>query len=507
MENLQRRSGVLLHPTSLPSDLGIGSLGDEALAFIDVLKQTKVTLWQILPLGPTGYGDSPYAARSTFAGNELLIDLRSLAYEGFLEVGDILVHPTFSKDRIDYQAVRSFKEPLLYKAADTFLSIATEEQKEAFSSFCSTNAWWLEDYALYQVLCTVYNDSRWYSMWPKDLTLRKGPALKKATATHAQKIEQVKILQYFFFTQYREVKNYANANGISIIGDIPIFVAPDSVDAWTNTRLLKMDKDGLQTASSGVPPDAFSSDGQLWGNPVYNWEEHEKENFAWWIKRIEETLKLCDIVRIDHFRGFSAYWEIPQGETTAIKGTWVPAPGKKLLSELKQALGEDIPLIAEDLGVITEDVEELRDSNNLPGMKILQFAFNLKDGKLDTTNAYLPHNCQYNSVIYTGTHDNNTTQGWYRELDTETKDKVRRYLEAPDDQVVWQMIRVMMMSSCKYAILPMQDLLGLGSEGRMNVPSTCGQSNWSWQLSSLEIDSWRLNRLRGLIEIYGREGY
>ncbi|WP_041384486.1 4-alpha-glucanotransferase [Sphaerochaeta pleomorpha] len=506
MQHLQRQCGLLLHPTSLPSNLGIGSLGDEAMAFIDLLKQAKVTLWQILPLGPTGYGDSPYAARSTFAGNELLIDLKTLAYEGFLEIGDVLVHPSFPRNRIDYSMVRSFKEPLLKKASDAFLALADSKHKEAYASFCKENAWWLDDYALYQVLCSEYNDSRWNSMWPKDLTLRKPAALKKATDTHKMEIERVKVQQYFFFTQYKAVKDYANANGVSIIGDIPIFVAPDSVDAWTNTRLLKMDKDGMQTASSGVPPDAFSSDGQLWGNPVYNWKEHEKENFAWWIKRIEQTLKLCDIIRIDHFRGFAAYWEVPQGETTAVKGTWVPAPGEKLMAALKQALGDQIPLIAEDLGVITEDVEQLRDSNNLPGMKILQFAFNLENGKLDTTNAYLPHNCQYNSVIYTGTHDNNTTQGWYNELDGVTKDKVRRYLEAPDDQVLWQMIRVLMMSASQYAILPMQDLLGLGSEGRMNVPSTCGQNNWSWQLHSLDIDMWRIDRLRGLIEIYGRIG-
>ncbi len=495
-----------MHPTSLPSEYGIGSLGEEAMAFVDLLKRAKVTLWQILPLGPTGYGDSPYAARSTFAGNELLIDVKLLVYDGFLEIEDILTHPVFPKKRIDYELVRSFKEPLLKKAADAFLVMPKNEQKESYETFCQENNWWLEDYGLYQVLCSVYNDSRWNSMWPKELGLRNPSALKTARETYANEIEQVKVQQYFFFKQYKAVKTYANANGIEIIGDIPIFVAPDSVDAWANTRLLKMDKNGRQTASSGVPPDAFSTEGQLWGNPVYNWPEHEKEHFAWWIRRIQETLKLCDIVRIDHFRGFSAYWEVPLGETTAIKGKWVPAPGMKLLSALRQALGDSIPLIAEDLGVITEDVEKLRDENNLPGMKILQFAFSSENGKLDATNAYLPHNCQYNSVIYTGTHDNNTTVGWYTELGAETKDKVRRYLEAPDDQVIWQMLRVMLMSASKYAILPIQDLLGLGSEGRMNVPSTCGKGNWSWQLQSLDLDVWRVDRLRGMIEIYGREG-
>ena len=431
MEHLQRRCGVLMHPTSLPSAHGIGSFGDEAFAFIDLLKSAKVTLWQILPLGPTGYGDSPYAARSTFAGNELLIDLKTLAYDGYLDLEDVLTTGEFPLERIDYGKVREFKEPLLIKASDAFLADTESEVVGKYALFCKENSWWLDDYALYQVLCGVYNDSRWHTIWPKSLRLREDNALAEARSTYAVDIERIKALQYLFFEQYAKLKAYANKHQVSIIGDIPIFVAPDSVDAWANRHLFKMDDQGLQTASSGVPPDAFSDEGQHWGNPVYDWEEHEKEGFAWWIKRIEKTLHVCDIIRIDHFRGFAAYWEIPKGEKTAINGKWVPSPGKKLFAALKDALGDDIPLIAEDLGVITADVEELRDSNNLPGMKILQFAFGLKDGKLDTSNAYLPHNCQYNSVIYTGTHDNNTSRGWYEALDSVTKDKVRRYLEAP----------------------------------------------------------------------------
>jgi 4-alpha-glucanotransferase len=414
MEHLQRRCGVLLHPTSLPSAHGIGSFGDEAFAFVDLLKSAKVTLWQILPLGPTGYGDSPYAARSTFAGNELLIDLKSLAYDGYLDLEDVLTTPEFPLDRIDYGKVRAFKEPLLVKASDAFLADTEAEVVSQYELFCRENSWWLDDYALYQVLCGVYNDSRWHTIWPKSLRLREKEAMAEALSTYAVDIERIKALQYLFFEQYAKLKAYANKHQVSIIGDIPIFVAPDSVDAWANRHLFKMDAQGLQTASSGVPPDAFSDEGQHWGNPVYNWKEHEKDGFAWWIKRIEKTLEVCDIIRIDHFRGFAAYWEIPKGENTAMNGKWVPSPGKKLFAALKGALGDDIPLIAEDLGVITDDVEELRDSNNLPGMKILQFAFGLKEGKLDTTNAYLPHNCQYSSVIYTGTHDNNTSEGGMR---------------------------------------------------------------------------------------------
>ena len=493
-----------MHPTSLPSKHGIGSLGDEAFQFLDLLEKTSVSLWQILPLGPTGYGDSPYAARSSFAGNELLIDLKSLAYDGYLDVEDVLFNPGFPSERVDYGMVRSFKEPLLEKAAHEFLAYAEPEELASYQSFVAENAWWLDDYALYQVLCRHYNDSRWFEIWPEELRLRKAAALKKVQKEFSSRLDVIKVQQYFFFTQWQSVKSYANTHGIQIIGDIPIFVAPDSVDAWANRHLFKMDKEGRQTVSSGVPPDAFSDEGQLWGNPVYDWKAHQKEGFAWWIKRIQKTLETCDIVRIDHFRGFSAYWEVPQGEKTAMNGSWVEAPGKELFAALKQALGDQLPIIAEDLGVITEDVEELRDSNNFPGMKILQFAFNVKGGALDATNAYLPHNCVYNSVIYTGTHDNNTTRGWYEALDGEGKDIVRRYLECPDDQVVWQMIRQMLLSCSKDAILPMQDWLELGSEGRMNIPSTCGQGNWSWRVKSLHVEPWRIDRLRSLIELSGR---
>ncbi len=493
-----------MHPTSLPSKHGIGSLGDEAFQFLDLLEKTSVSLWQILPLGPTGYGDSPYAARSSFAGNELLIDLKSLAYDGYLDVEDVLFNPGFPSERVDYGMVRSFKEPLLEKAAHEFLAYAEPEELASYQSFVAENAWWLDDYALYQVLCRHYNDSRWFEIWPEELKLRKAAALKKVQKEFSNRLDVIKVQQYFFFTQWQSVKIYANTHGIQIIGDIPIFVAPDSVDAWANRHLFKMDKEGRQTVSSGVPPDAFSDEGQLWGNPVYDWKAHQKEGFAWWIKRIQKTLEICDIVRIDHFRGFSAYWEVPQGEKTAMNGSWVEAPGKELFAALKQALGDQLPIIAEDLGVITEDVEELRDSNNFPGMKILQFAFNVKGGALDATNAYLPHNCVYNSVIYTGTHDNNTTRGWYEALDGEGKDIVRRYLECPDDQIVWQMIRQMLLSCSKDAILPMQDWLELGSEGRMNIPSTCGQGNWSWRVKSLHVEPWRIDRLRSLIELSGR---
>ena len=506
MKHNIRRCGLLMHPTSLPSKHGIGSLGEEAFQFLDLLVKADIRLWQILPLGPTGYGDSPYAARSTFAGNELLIDLKSLAYDGYLDVQDVLDCPTFSVDRVDYGLVRSFKEPLLKKASQLFLQDAETQEREEYDAFVSENAWWLDDYALYQVLCNKYNDSRWFEIWPMEIRLRKESVMQSLHAEYAAEIELVKVQQYFFFSQWKKVKQYANEHDIQIIGDIPIFVAPDSVDAWANRHLLKIDEQGKQTVSSGVPPDAFSAEGQLWGNPVFDWPEHQKEQFSWWIRRIEKTLQLCDIVRIDHFRGFAAYWEVPQGETTAMHGTWVSAPGAQFFSVLRSQHQGELPIIAEDLGVITDDVEELRDSNNFPGMKILQFAFNVENGQLDATNAYLPHNAQYQSVMYTGTHDNNTTQGWYDTLDEGTKDVVRRYLECPDDQVVWQLIRQMMLCASKDAILPMQDWLGLGEEGRMNIPSTCNQSNWSWRVQSLDLEEWRVERLKSLIALSGRTG-
>ncbi|MFA7118791.1 MAG: 4-alpha-glucanotransferase, partial [Sphaerochaetaceae bacterium] len=315
-----RRCGILLHPTSLPSAMGIGSFGDEAYAFIDLLERTHITLWQMLPLGPTGYGDSPYAARSTFAGNELLIDLKSLSCEGFLTLDDVLKVPAFSTKRIDYGVIRSFKEPLLDKAARTFLQKADEKQKTQYQDFCRRNSWWLDDYALYVSLCRAYGDSRWNSRWPKALRMRQPEALASAKAEHHNEIEHTNVLQFFFYEQYLALKKYANEHGVRIVGDIPIFVAPDSVDVWTNRELFKLDSQGNQLAGSGVPPDAFSSDGQLWGNPLYDWAEHEKSGFAWWIRRMKHMFTLSDIVRIDHFRGFCACWEVPQGEKTAING-------------------------------------------------------------------------------------------------------------------------------------------------------------------------------------------
>lgn len=499
-----RNCGVLMHPTSLPSVHGIGSLGDKAFKFIDKLNDMKFSLWQILPLGPTGYGDSPYATRSTFAGNELLIDLNTLAYEGYLDLEDVLDNPFSTNDRVNYEKVREFKEPLLRKAALSFIQKQSSSDNSAFEEFCKDNEYWLSDYALYQVLCRIYNDSRWYSVWDDKIKRRDKAELSKLREKYACEIEIVKVLQFFFNEQWQRVKAYANEKGISIIGDVPIFVASDSVDAWSHPELFKMDEDFHQLYNSGVPPDAFSADGQLWGNPVYDWDKHKQTEFNWWTKRIGGILKNCDIIRIDHFRGLSAYWEVEASEKTAMNGKWVSSPGQDLLDALKKNFGK-LPIIAEDLGIITDDVEELRDNNNLPGMKILQFAFGFKDdGSFDANNAYLPHNCIENSIVYTGTHDNDTTLGWYQKLDERTKDAIRLYLECDDKDVPWKLLRASLMSNSKWAIFPMQDILELDDSSRMNTPSTCGNSNWSWRLPSIEMESWREERMRNSIIRFGR---
>lgn len=498
-----RYSGILLHPTSLPGLHGIGDMGKASKDFIDMLHKLHVTHWQVLPLGPTGYGDSPYAARSAFAGNELLIDLGQLCEAGYLSLDD---EPEFAAHYVDYAHVKAYKFPKLRSAAEQFLAHGTEQELLAFNRFCTKESWWLDDYALFQVLCEAFGDSRWFSMWDDDISKHETQAIKKWQTSHDKEIQLWKVLQYFFFTQWDEVKAYAHRKGVSIIGDLPIFVAADSADAWSHRELFKIDAQGNQTAQSGVPPDAFSADGQLWGNPVYNWPVHEADGFSWWIERMRMALRMNDMVRIDHFRGLQAYWEVPIEETTAKRGAWVTAPGEQLLSAMRNALG-GLPVIAEDLGVITQEVDELRTSFQLPGMKILQFAFNKnKSGDLDAAHAYLPHNYEYGAVAYTGTHDNNTSRGWFDALDEGHRDMVRRYLQCPDEEVVWQMIRCIMASHAAYAIFPMQDILGLDASARMNTPSTCGAQNWSWRMAANMVHDDLLSRFSSFVQLYGRTG-
>lgn len=505
MKHRERKTGVLLHITSLPSQYGVGDLGEEAYKFIDTLASNSVGLWQILPTGPTGYGESPYAARSAFAGNELFISPKELYIDGYLGLEDVMVKAEES-ERVDYAKARTIKMPLLFKAAAAFLVSGDDKDTKGYRAFKEENSWWLEDYALFQALCARYNDSRWFSAWPRELREREPKAIEKAFKEEKKLVDIYCVLQYFFYKEWTKMKSYANEKGVKIVGDIPIFVASDSVDAWTNTRLLQFDEDYQQKASAGVPPDAFSSTGQLWGNPLYNWDEMAKDGYKWWMDRIRATLKLTDIIRIDHFRGFEAYWSVPRGETTAQNGKWVKGPGQKFFDVVKKELGGDLPIIAEDLGVITEGVEKLRDKNQLPGMKIAQFAFGFdSNGEFDTTNEYLMHNMTELSVAYTGTHDNNTTKGWYKSLDERTKDIVRRYYECGDGDVLWKMIRSLLMGPSMYVIIPLQDILGLDESARMNVPSTCGSSNWSWKMKKEDLTSPSFGGIKYYSILFGRK--
>lgn len=486
-----RRTGILLHPSSFNSPFGIGDFGKEARETLLKFADAGVTLWQILPLGPTGYGDSPYSSRSCFAGNEYLIDIRSI--EGFENID---IPQMDNTQRVDYNYVSGVKMPLLKKCALTWFYGHKEDPD--FVTFCRNNAWWLDDYALFQALVIEFNDSRWF-LWPEDIKLREAGAMARWSEALSETISTFKALQYFFFKQWCDLHLFANKLGIRIIGDMPIFAAGDSADAWSHKELFKIDEKGNQYAKAGVPPDAFSPTGQMWGNPVYDWEEQEKDDYLWFRRRMAMTLKMVDIVRIDHFRGFEAYWEIPQDKETAEFGHWEKGPGMKLLKYFK---GYNI--IAEDLGVITDEVNKLRNDACFPGMKVLQFAFNLKDGKLEADHMYLPHNYPANCVAYTGTHDNQTSRGWYNDQSGEMKDAIRRYLQCPDEDVVWQMMRCLLACHAKVVVFPLQDLLGLDDEARMNKPSTVGSSNWSWRFNPQDLQTWMIERLMDFNICYGR---
>ena len=510
---LTRASGILLHPTSFPGPYGIGDLGEAAFDFIDYLVEAKQSLWQVLPLGPTGYGDSPYASFSSFAGNPLLISLDKLVETGDLAAADLANGPNFPIDRVDYGWVIHWKIPLLQKAARNFLTGAGADRRAEFEAFCADQAGWLDDYALFMAVKEHFDDkarkanifgAMWSNYWDKDIALRRPEAVARWQKERAETIAIRKVWQFYFFQQWTSLRQYANQQGIRIIGDIPIFVAPDSVDVWANRALFHLDKEGHPTVVAGVPPDYFSETGQLWGNPLYNWDKLTAQGYQWWIDRIEATLRQVDIIRIDHFRGFEAYWEVPAGAETAIKGRWVKAPGMELFQIIEQALGH-LPILAEDLGVITPQVEALRDHFGFPGMKILQFAFDSKEaGGLNATNAFLPHNHTYNCVVYTGTHDNDTTRGWYRERTAEEKDLIRRYLARSDDDIVWDFIRMALASVGCFAMIPFQDVLNLDSDARMNTPAILG-GNWAWRYRPEALNSWSSTRLRELVDLYGRD--
>ena len=480
-----RSAGILLHPTSLPGRYGMGEIGPEAHRWLAHLGAMSQKLWQVLPLGPTGYADSPYQALSTFAGNTMLISLDTLREEGLLRAEDVKDFPLFSKSEIEYGPVLLARTAVLKKAAQSFARRASPALKAGLTQFEEDHTAWLEDFSLFSALKKTHGGGPWVN-WPAPLVHREPAALAEARKTHATEIRHTKILQFLFHHQWSSLRRAAKERGISIIGDIPIFVAHDSADVWCRPELFYLDDKGQPTVIAGVPPDYFSTIGQRWGNPLYRWDLHEKSGFSWWIHRLRCTFQLYDIVRIDHFRGFAANWEIPASETNAVRGHWAPGPGRKLFDAAQKALG-NLPIIAEDLGVITPDVDALRDSLEYPGMRILQFAFG-DDAKAAT---FRPECYPANCVVYTGTHDNDTTVGWYRseagqdstrnqEQVTRERHNVRTYLHSDGSQIQWDMIGLALRSPAQTAIYPLQDILGLGSEARMNVPGR-EQGNWAWR--------------------------
>ncbi len=502
-----RSSGILLHPTSLPGPFGIGDLGLEAFGFADFLVETGQSLWQVLPLGPTGYGDSPYACYSAFAGNTLLISPERLIEEGLLNAEELPDLPLFRPERVDFQTVHQFKDAILQKAYAGFQQGAGAGLRSGFAEFCELSKSWLDDYALFRALKETHHGIAW-NEWEPDLIRREPAAIASATTQLWPQIEAHKFYQFLFFRQWFALKSYCNERGIKVIGDIPIFVAQDSADVWTNPHEFKLDENGVPIVVAGVPPDYFSVTGQLWGNPLYNWKQMEDEGFRWWIERVRATLQTVDIVRIDHFRGFAACWEIPGGDKTAERGQWVEAPGREFFKAIREALGE-LPIIAEDLGVITPDVVALRDEFGFPGMRILQFAFSSDPGNHD-----LPHNYHPNVVVYTGTHDNDTTVGWINSVagpgSTRNAEQIERekkfclrYLNTPGEEIHWDFIRAVLASVANTAVVPLQDLLGLGTEARMNLPNSI-EGNWSWRYQSGALTAEIRERLKSLSELYGR---
>ena len=494
----ERSSGILFHPTSLPGKYGIGTLGKEAYAFIDFLKKSKQKLWQIFPLGPTGYGDSPYQSFSSFAGNPYLIDF-DLLIEAYLLSEEDLKDIFFgdNEEYIDYGAIYNQKYPLLRKAYENFKSSDNNEMKGSLENFKRENSSWLNDYSLYISLKNHFNGLPW-NEWAQDIKNREDGAMHHYRSELADDIEYHNFIQFLFFKQWGDVKRYANENGIKIIGDIPIFVAADSSDAWANPEIFLFDEERKPVKVAGVPPDYFSATGQLWGNPLYNWEKLKETNYSWWVERVRANLSTCDIIRIDHFRGFEAYWAVPYGDDTAINGQWEPGPGIDLFNAIKSQLGE-LPIIAEDLGLMTQGVIDLREATGFPGMKILGFAFDSGE-----ENDYLPHTYTKNCVVYTGTHDNDTLVGWFQKAKEEDRQFARDYLNSrSDDEIHWDAIRGAWSSVACMAISPVQDFLGLGSEARINTPGVAS-GNWQWRLKQGVLTDELAERIAKLTKIYSR---
>jgi 4-alpha-glucanotransferase len=492
----KRASGILLHPTSLPGRHGIGDLGPEALRWVDFLAGAGQKLWQVLPLGPTGFGDSPYQCFSAFAGNPYLVSPEGLVEDGLLEAADLDAASTFPAERVDFGPLIEWKLALLARAHARFRNGAAAGLRAAYDDFCHQHAGWLEEFALFMALKESHGGAMW-TAWERELAAREPRALALERESLAEAIDSQRFRQFLFFRQWAVVRERARAAGVRIIGDIPIFVAHDSADLWAHPEFFRLDEKGRPTVVAGVPPDYFTRTGQLWGNPLYRWEVLERDGYSWWIERLRAVLEVVDVVRLDHFRGFEACWEVPAGDATAENGRWVEGPGEGFFDAVRAAFG-DLPVIAEDLGHITPGVVALRDWLELPGMKILQFAFGGS-----ARHPYLPHNHVKNCVVYTGTHDNDTTRGWYASLTAKERHLVRRYLGVDGSDIAWDLIRAGYASVADTFIAPLQDVLDLGPEARMNHPGRPA-GNWTWRLRSEQLTAAVRDRLKELVVTYGR---
>lgn len=495
-ESTRRRvAGVLLHPTSLPGPYGVGDLGDELIAFLDWASSAGMGVWQVLPLNPAGYGNSPYGCLSSVAGNPLLISPQRLLQEGLILADAIAQVPSFPTDHVDYAAAVTWKTALLRGAFKRFETSGAPDMRRALSLFEAEEREWLDDYALFMALKERTEEKPWWE-WETTLAKREPAATRKARKELNDDIRFHKFAQFLFFRQWKTIRDAARSRRIRIIGDVPIYVATDSADVWANRDLFQLDEDAQPIVVAGVPPDYFSATGQRWGNPLYRWDRLKETGYQWWITRIKTNLQLADVIRLDHFRGFAAYWEIPANEPTAVHGRWMPGPGVALFDAIRNALG-DLPLIAEDLGFITPEVNELLLATRLPGMRVLQFGFSTPDSP------HLPHRFEHHTVVYTGTHDNDTARGWFERAPAPERELARMYLGDDCADFAWALIRAAYTSVADTAIIPAQDILGLGSEARMNTPGDANH-NWTWRVAAGSLSAAHAERMRKLAEISGR---
>jgi 4-alpha-glucanotransferase len=494
---MDRASGILLHPTSLPARGGIGDFGPAAHDFLDFLAAARQRLWQILPLGPVGIGNSPYSSISAFAGNPLLISLERLAERGWIDAGRLAVLPE-RFENVHYEQVKATKLPLLLEAAANFLRNASGRDRERFDQFCHENSWWLDDFVLFGALRHRFGHQSW-NQWPGEFVHRDAGALARFRQENAALLDTARVIQFAFWEQWRALRQHSRHHGIRVVGDVAIFVSYDSADVWTHPDIFHLNGNLEPTVVAGVPPDIFSKTGQRWGNPLYRWEVLQERGYDWWVQRMRWAVTTCDIVRLDHFRGFEAYWEIPAGEATAVNGRWVKGPGVGLFEALRRQLGT-LPFIAEDLGFITDEVRALRARLDIPGMRVMQFGFGNPGAHI-----YLPHRFEPNTVVYTGTHDNDTTLGWWRSFATPDERRfAAAYLGADDCNVHWAFVRAAMGSVARYSVVPLQDALGLGSEARMNIPSV-PDGNWSWRVQPGMLTPELAHNLALLVEVTDRD--